>query len=100
MIVTRRPGIEPKCTKHYTAMALAEFGANGLTVKAYKCNNQDCTQVYNFPAGYFDIVNDHPVLQKDQQKCPTCGLPMYLDAVNTNLTETWRCAQTKCDQLA
>jgi len=80
-------------------MNLAQFGdPAGLTVKAYKCDERDCTRAYNSSQGYFDIVNDAIVLlEKEQQDCHSCELPMFLDAVNPDGTETWRCAQVGCN---
>jgi hypothetical protein len=102
MIVTMRPGIKPRCTLHRTAMKLYQFGEpTGLMMKAYKCDEGGCTRAYNSSQGYFDIVNDRVVLlAKEQQDCHSCELPMYLDVVNPDGTETWRCAQIGCNDAA
>lgn len=101
MIVTMRTGIEPKCTRHGGPMNLAQFGEpTGLQIKAYKCDKGSCTRAYNSSMGYFDIVEDRCLLQKEQQRCGTCDLPMYLDSVNPDGTETWRCAQIGCSYAA
>jgi hypothetical protein len=101
MIVTMRAGIAPKCTRHHLGMTLRQFGEpTGLMMKAYTCNANDCNQAYNSSRGYFDIVNDRVLLQKEQQDCHRCELPMYLDVVNSDGTETWRCAQNGCDYEA
>lgn len=102
MIVTMRPGINPRCTRHHTTMKLYQFGEpTGLMMKAYKCDEGGCTRAYNSSQGYFDIVNDSVVLlEKEQQDCHSCELPMYLDAVNPDGAETWRCAQIGCNYAA
>ena len=79
-------------------MALAQFGEpTGLTMKAFKCGERDCTRAYNSSLGYFDIVNDRYLQLKHQQLCPDDGMPMYMDAISPESIETWRCAQVGCD---
>ncbi len=98
MIVTMRPGIEPLCDKCLCPMALAKFGdPTGLTMKAFKCGEKNCTRAYNSSFGYFDIVNDGYLQQKHQQKCLDDGTPMYMDAISPESIETWRCAQIGCN---
>lgn len=87
MIVTMRAEIEPKCTRHHLGMTLHQFGEpTGLMMRAYTCNANNCTQAYNSSQGYFDIVNDRVLLQREQQDCHRCELPMYLDAANSDGT--------------
>ena len=99
MIVTMRPGIEPLCTVHHTPMNFAQFGEpTSLMMKAYKCDQARCTQAYNSSQGYFDLVNNRLVhLEKEHEDCHSCELPMYLESVSKDGTETWRCAQVHCD---
>src|SRR6267378_3143668 len=97
MIVTMRQGIKPLCNQCGTPMKLYQFGEpTGLMMKAYKCDS--CTRAFNSSQGYFDIVNDRFVrLESDREDCHSCELPMYLEAVNSDGSEIWRCAQVYCD---
>ena len=98
MLVSTRPGIKPKCTRHRALMNAAELGQpTELTIKAYKCSEAGCTRAYSTSQGYFDIMNDGVmVLQMEQLDCPSCGLPLYADSFHADGTETWRCAQMGC----
>jgi hypothetical protein len=95
MIVTMRQGIKPLCNQCGTPMKLYQFGEpTGLMMKAYKCDS--CPRAYNSSQGYFDIVNDQLVrLDKEQEDCHSCELPMYLESVQGQ-NEVWRCAQVGC----
>jgi hypothetical protein len=99
MIVTMRSGIAPKCNVHpELGMTLRQLGEpTGLTMKAYVCNAKDCIEAYNSSIGYFDLVNDRVLRRKEQQFCRKCETPLYLDTLNSDGTETWRCAQNGCD---
>jgi hypothetical protein len=97
MIVTMRLGIRPLCTQHHKPMNLAQFGeTTGLTMKAFKCDEAGCTQAYNSSMGYFDLVQDRPLMQKDQQKCPEDDTAMFLESV-AGPDDVYRCAQIGCD---
>ena len=102
MLVTMRPGIKPKCTRHYTTMLPSDSGiAAEITIGAYKCDEPNCTRAYNSSQGYFDIVDAGViVLQMEQHDCSNCGLPMYLHSFHADGTETWRCGQVGCKAAA
>ena len=66
--------------------------------EAFACDATDCTRCYDVALGYFDLIGDKPLLQKQQQHCPDDDLPMYLDSVQTDSTENWRCGREACHQ--
>jgi hypothetical protein len=97
MIVTMRPGIRPLCTDRHKLMNFAQFGEpTQLTVKAYKCDEAGCTRAYNSSLGYFDLVEDRPLMGKSQQKCPQDDTPVFLESI-AGPDDIYRCAQIGCD---
>lgn len=98
MIVRMREGIRPLCTRHLGPMKLYTFGdPTGLAVRAFKCDEADCTRAYNSSLGYFDIVNDqYRLLDKEQQDCHLDETHMFLERIEGDV-EFWRCGQIGCD---
>jgi hypothetical protein len=79
-------------------MKFGKFGdPTSFSMKGYKCEVAGCTRAYNSHFGYFDLVDDRGLWQKEQQRCPDDDQPMYLEAVNQDGTETWRCAGIGCN---
>ena len=99
MIVSMREGIRPLCDKHKAPMVLEGFADRGLAFRAFACNEFSCTRRYNQANGYFDVVGGRILLEKTRRPCPDDETPMFLEMVNEDKTELWRCAQINCDQM-
>jgi hypothetical protein len=98
MIVTPKRGLKSLCDKHRTPMSPCQFIGSLSLLGAFACDTVGCTRCYDVVVGYFDVVGEKPLLEKQQQRCPDDDLPMYLDSVRTDSSETWCCGREGCLQ--
>ena len=93
------PAIKPLCDKDNTPMSLREIlpdsGAADF-VTAYACNSEYCDRCYNGDAGSFDLANERPKPDHRQTLCEADALPMFLEIVEADQAEIWRCPGCNC----
>jgi hypothetical protein len=69
LIATPNPGLRPLCDKHRASMSPCQLKGSVSLNKAFACDTAGCTGCYDVAIGYFDLVNDRPLLEKQQQRC-------------------------------
>src|SRR5580765_3063532 len=99
MLVEMKQNVVPLCDRHLQPMRLGRcFAANiSMTWLVYKCLSPNCTRVYETSRGYYDIDDEVNVEDILVRSCPEDTLTMYLELVNDDGTQIWRCGQEGCN---
>ena len=100
-----RTDFQPRCnTGPHSAfpMVLVHFfgrvGPDSYSFAGFACAEPGCTRHYNITQGYFDVVDNEIKGLAEQELCPRCGSPMYIESFQPAgpVIRAFRCPQFGC----
>ncbi len=85
------------CDRDHSAMISVQLNYPDIALETpgFRCTVPGCSRYYTSGRGYFNVVDNRPLGEKVQQRCPKCGAAMYLKLVPSN-ANTWRCPTLQC----